>query len=189
MMNSGKCKEPVTKDYLWESFINKEDVVLKCSNLVKYFLKKMDNLCDLYGREELFSVGIMGLLKAYDTFDLDKRIKFSTYASCCIKNEILAYHRKNKKFTGVCSLDAVTEDQSDNLYNVLGILDSYESLFLQDMRRAIQDLSELERQALLFTVARETQASIAKRLRVSQSTAGRIIKRAQRNLKRIYYGQ
>lgn len=41
-------------------------------------------------------VGSKGLLKAIDTFRTDKNIKFSTYASRCIENEILIYLNSNK---------------------------------------------------------------------------------------------
>lgn len=52
-----------------------------------------------YELEELLSIGIIGLIKAVDTFDIDKNKKISTYASRCIKNEILMYFRKKDLVT------------------------------------------------------------------------------------------
>ena len=37
----------------------------------------------------LISIGTIGLIKAINTFDVDKNIKLATYASRCIENEIL----------------------------------------------------------------------------------------------------
>ncbi|HHW69565.1 MAG TPA: sigma-70 family RNA polymerase sigma factor [Tenericutes bacterium] len=46
--------------------------------------------------EEIYQSGIVGLIKAVDTFDVNKKQKFSTYACICIRNEIYMYLRKEK---------------------------------------------------------------------------------------------
>jgi RNA polymerase sporulation-specific sigma factor len=38
--------------------------------------------------EDLISIGAIGLIRAVETFSLDKNISFSTYASKCIDNQI-----------------------------------------------------------------------------------------------------
>lgn len=40
-------------------------------------------------QEDLISIGTIGLIKAVDTFDHDRKARFSTYASKCIENAIL----------------------------------------------------------------------------------------------------
>ncbi|WP_423406602.1 sigma-70 family RNA polymerase sigma factor [Faecalibacterium prausnitzii] len=40
-------------------------------------------------QDDLISIGTIGLMKAVDTFDSDRRARFSTYASRCIENAIL----------------------------------------------------------------------------------------------------
>lgn len=50
-----------------------------------------------YEINELVSVGLIGLIKSVDTFDINKNVKFITYSVTCIKNEILEFLRKNKK--------------------------------------------------------------------------------------------
>lgn len=40
-------------------------------------------------REDLISIGTIGLLKAVNTYDPAKKIKLSTYASRCIENAML----------------------------------------------------------------------------------------------------
>ena len=41
-------------------------------------------------QDDLISIGTIGLMKAVDTFDSDRRARFSTYASRCIENAILS---------------------------------------------------------------------------------------------------
>ena len=48
-------------------------------------------------REDLYSVGCIGLIKAVDTYQLKKNCKFSTYATVCIQNEIRMYLRTFSK--------------------------------------------------------------------------------------------
>ena len=40
-------------------------------------------------QDDLISIGTIGLIKAVDTFDADKNIRLSSYASRCIENVIL----------------------------------------------------------------------------------------------------
>jgi len=63
--------------------------------LVVFLAKKYDNTgTDL---EDLVSIGTIGLIKAINTYRLDKNIKLATYASRCIDNEILMHLRKIKR--------------------------------------------------------------------------------------------
>ena len=61
--------------------------------LVVYIAKKFENTG--IGMEDLISIGTIGLMKAVNTFNAEKKIKLATYASRCIENEILMYLRKN----------------------------------------------------------------------------------------------
>ncbi len=62
--------------------------------LVVYITKKYVNYPD---QDELISIGTMGLMKAIDTFDVEKGSQLATYASRCIENEILMTMRSYKK--------------------------------------------------------------------------------------------
>ena len=59
--------------------------------LVVYIAKKFDNTG--ISVEDLISIGTIGLIKAINTFNPEKNIKLSTYASRCIENEILMFLR------------------------------------------------------------------------------------------------
>ena len=63
--------------------------------LVVYIARKFENT-GVY-IEDLISVGTIGLIKAVNTFNPEKKIKLATYASRCIENEILMYLRRNSK--------------------------------------------------------------------------------------------
>ena len=57
------------------------------------------------GLEDLISIGTIGLIKAVNTFDPEKKNKLATYASRCIENEILMYLRKTSGKGQVLSID------------------------------------------------------------------------------------
>ena len=71
--------------------------------LVVYIAKKFDTASA--GVEDLISIGTIGLIKAVNTFKIEKNIKLATYASRCIENEILMHLRRTSKTKGEVSLD------------------------------------------------------------------------------------
>ena len=60
--------------------------------LVVYIARRFENTG--VGLEDLISIGTIGLIKAVSTFDREKNIKLATYASQCIRKQILMYLRK-----------------------------------------------------------------------------------------------
>ena len=70
----------------------KEQVVLNNVGMVGIVLKSL-NLNPL--DDDLLSIGLIGVIKAVNTFNQDKGVKFSTYATPVIRNEILMTFRKN----------------------------------------------------------------------------------------------
>ena len=81
----------------------KQTLIERNLRLVVYIARKFENtgVCV----EDLISIGTIGLIKAVNTFDAEKRIKLATYASRCIENEILMYLRRSCKLTLEVSLD------------------------------------------------------------------------------------
>ena len=71
--------------------------------LVVYIAQKFDNTG--VGMEDLISIGTIGLIKAINTFNPEKKIKLATYASRCIENEILMYLRRNSRTRMEVSID------------------------------------------------------------------------------------
>ena len=100
--------------------------------LVVYVAKKYET--DIYHLEDLISIGTLGLVKAIETFKLDKNIKLATYASRCIDNEILMYLRKKSKRRNEVSLDEPLKCDYDGNELLLGdILSSGENVVLDEV--------------------------------------------------------
>ncbi|MEG1427809.1 MAG: sigma factor, partial [Oscillospiraceae bacterium] len=65
----------------------REPLITHNLRLVVYIAKKFDS--PGASTEDLISIGTIGLIKAVNTFSLERNIKLATYASRCIENEIL----------------------------------------------------------------------------------------------------
>ena len=69
----------------------KDELINGNLKLVLSILKKYNNRTD--NMDDLFQVGVIGLIKAIDNFDLEKEVKFSTYAVPMILGEVRRYLR------------------------------------------------------------------------------------------------
>ena len=81
--------------------------------LVVYIAKKFEN--SNVGIEDLVSIGTIGLMKAINTFDVNKNIKLATYASRCIENEILMHLRKTTRLKNEVSIDEPLNTDGDGM--------------------------------------------------------------------------
>ena len=142
--------------------------------------------------DDLISIGTIGLIKAVNTFKIEKNIKLATYASRCIENEILMYLRRTSKTKGEVSLDEpLNVDWDGNellLSDILGTEtdEVYGHLEEEVNRRllgcAMEKLSGREREIveMRFGLAgsREmTQKEVAERMGISQSYISRLEKK------------
>ena len=66
----------------------REKLIRHNLRLVAHIVKKYYALPG--DQDDLISIGTIGLMKAVDTFDSDRRARFSTYASRCIENANLS---------------------------------------------------------------------------------------------------
>lgn len=92
-----------------------------CNNLklvYKIAYKYTSNKTHNY--DDLFSIGLVGLVKAVDRFNCEKSVEFSTFAYRCIENEILMSFRKNKDYNNAISLEeyVVDNEKSQNKINL-----------------------------------------------------------------------
>ena len=95
-------------------------------------------------------IGVCGLIKAVDTFDLDKGYNFSTYASTCINNEIIRFFRSKKNNIETDSLDD----------NILNCFDDDDNLRIQD---TLQDISvNVEQEVIDKDLYERVNASVNK---------------------------
>lgn len=110
--------------------------------LVVYIAKKFDNTG--VGVEDLISIGTIGLIKAINTFNPEKKIKLATYASRCIENEILMYLRRNNKTKLEVSIDEpLNVDWDGNELLLSDILGTEEDTIYKDLE------NEAERKLLI----------------------------------------
>lgn len=70
----------------------KEELVNGNLKLVLSILKKYNSRENL---DDLFQIGVVGLIKAVDNFDLSHEVRFSTYAVLMVDGEIKRYIRDN----------------------------------------------------------------------------------------------
>ena len=108
----------------------REKLISHNLRLVAHIVKRYTNSLEA---DDLLSVGTIGLVKAIDSFDYDKKVQLSTYAARCINNEILMLIRSNKKHKNVVSLNSLTssndEDKELELQDVIASDD--EEIFAQ----------------------------------------------------------
>lgn len=167
--------------------------------LVVYIAKKFDNTS--VGVEDLISIGTIGLIKAINTFKVDKNIKLATYASRCIENEILMYLRRNSKTKMEVSIDEpLNVDWDGNELLLSDILGTEEDVISRNIENeteknllnmAISRLNPRERKIvqLRYGIGSEdgeelTQKEVADLLGISQSYISRLEKKIMKRLKK-----
>lgn len=165
--------------------------------LVVYIAKRFENTG--INIEDLISIGTIGLIKAVNTYKVEKNIKLATYASRCIENEILMHLRKTASQRGEVSFDEpLNTDWDGNELLLSDILGTEEDVVMKpleedtDRRLLSMALKRLgERERLIITLrfglngGRElTQKEVADRLGISQSYISRLEKRIIERLKR-----
>lgn len=154
--------------------------------------------------EDLISIGTIGLIKAVNTFKLEKNIKLATYASRCIENEILMYLRRTTKLKSEVSLDEpLNVDWDGNellLSDILGTENDVVYHRLEDevnrtlLYGAMKKLEPREKELMemrfgLKSGKEMTQKEVADKLGISQSYISRlekrIISRLQKEIKKL----
>ena len=162
--------------------------------LVAHIVKKYDNT--RLENDDLISIGTVGLIKAINTYDLEKGVKLATYAARCIENEILMQLRSMKKNRDDISLqEPLGVDQEGNELSLMDILGNQSDLFekvhhkievarLLKMMKSLPQRERfvLERRFALVDGRSWPQREIAAELGISRSYVSRIEKRALRML-------
>ncbi len=111
-LSSEETKELI-KQYNNGCLDAKESLIIHNIRLVLYEVYNKFSTVK-YDKKELVSIGNIGLIKAINTYDLSKKIHFSTYAAKCIDNEIYMFLRKIKKHQIEESLDKTIYNEREN---------------------------------------------------------------------------
>ena len=109
-------------------------------SLLKYFNHTNINL------DDLFQVGVMGLIKAIDNFDLSYNLKLSTYAVPLIIGEIKRYIRDN-------SVIRVSRGIKELAYQILKFKDDYVAKYgLEPTSSQIASALEIDEYQIAFAL-------------------------------------
>ncbi|HPE94692.1 MAG TPA: RNA polymerase sporulation sigma factor SigK [Bacillota bacterium] len=167
--------------------------------LVAHIVKKYYTNCP--DRDDLISIGTIGLIKAIDTYDMDSGTRFATYAGKCLQNEILMHFRRQKKLLCETSInDPVDVDKDGNPLTYMDILSDDTDIACEiDIKikneraaKALNSvLTERERKIIVLRYGLGgsqrcdpyTQREVAKMMGISRSYVSRIEKTALKKLR------
>lgn len=167
--------------------------------LVVYIARKFENTG--INIEDLISIGTIGLIKAVNTFNPEKKIKLATYASRCIENEILMHLRRTNKIRSEISFDEpLNIDWDGNELLLSDILGTEEDIITRGieekvdrhlLRGALETLNPREKQIMemrfgLAGKKEKTQKDVADLLGISQSYISRLEKRIIKRLQKEF---
>lgn len=204
---NGKFPKPLSEAKEKEYLLKSKNGDIKARNiLVEHNLRLVAHIIKKYyavnvDQDDLVSIGTIGLIKAINTFDMDKNIKLSSYASRCIENEILMHFRNLKKSSQNVSLeDAVDIDKDGNtlkLMDLLSIDDDFadnldKKLNLQKINKYLTEtLTKRELQIINLRYGLNgskplTQREVSSIMNISRSYVSRIEKKALEKLKARY---
>ena len=168
--------------------------------LVAHIAKKYNSYNE--EQDDLISIGTIGLIKAIETYNVNKGTRLATYASKCIENEILMNIRSNKKNKVQVSLqDPIGTDKEGNEISLIDILGTDIDNILDQVELKVQisklyeqiekSLTDREKEIVMLrygltTNGYKTQREIAEKLKISRSYVSRIEKRALKKLRKEF---
>ena len=203
LLNSNSFPQPLSdeEEQLWLKALEAGDpdarniLVQHNLRLVAHIAKKFEGKYE--DRDDLISIGTIGLIKAVQTFNESKGIKLSTYASRCIENEILMFFRANRKNKGEVSLyDSIGTDREGNSVSLIDVLGTDGDIVVNEVENRLEfnrlldqidQLSQRERQVVswrfgLVDGKRRTQKEVAQDLGISRSYVSQIEKKAVKKI-------
>lgn len=165
--------------------------------LVAHIVKKYNGSGEA---EDLISAGSIGLIKAINTYSLDKKTQLSTYSARCIENEILMLLRANKKHTQTMSInetlgsdkdgnEIVLEDIIPNVEND-SIEEAENRIINKQLYKVLNDTLTPREYAIICMryglngTEPLTQREIASKLNISRSYISRIETKALQELRK-----
>lgn len=154
-------------------------------------------------KDDLFSFGVIGLIKSIDRFDMSKNVEFATYATKWINGEIMCFIRKEVKIPNVMSTETSIFSSKDGddikitdmLHDDFDFVSDYEK---KDIYRIINNIvdslppRDREITELYFGFYDnnpKNQREIANIIGISQAQVSRIIIRMVKQIELELYKQ
>lgn len=171
--------------------------------LIRHNLRLVAHVAKKYyaataAQDDLVSIGTIGLIKAVDSFDPARRVRFASYASQCIENELRMYLRHARREGTPLSLQEPLESHANDS-GTLTLADVLpdDAVMEEDcerrdlgvrLRTLVRELPARDARILnlrygLDGNAELTQQAVAQRLGISRSYVSRIEKRALETLR------
>jgi RNA polymerase sporulation-specific sigma factor len=207
LSNTGSFPPPLNSEEEHECLVKamagdraaKDRLVEHNLRLVVHVVKKYYANCS--DQDDLISVGTIGLIKAINTFNVDKGARLATYAARCIDNEILMFFRNLKKSAQDVPLSEPID--VDNEGNPLTLLDvictddtvldeidyniKFEHIYkFVDAMPPGRDKEILVMRYGLYGNNYHTQRQVSKRLGISRSYVSRIEKKILMQMQKVF---
>ncbi|MBE7048536.1 MAG: sigma-70 family RNA polymerase sigma factor [Ruminococcaceae bacterium] len=208
--NSGSFPKPLSAkeetEYLARFWSGDEDAKNK---LIEHNLRLVAHIAKKYTQvpgaenEDMISIGTVGLIKAVNSFDGNKKTRLATYAARCIENEILMFMRSSKKLQQEISLnECLGHDSDGNEITFMDILTDEDddvaekadlNMDIKKLQGCIDHaLTAREKQIILLRYGLKgkavTQRKIANKFNISRSYVSRLEKKALEKLAREFDG-
>ena len=176
--------------------------------LIEHNLRLVAHIAKKYSANEkdmddIISTGTIGLIKAVDSFNLDKNIKLATYASRCIENEILMMFRSEKKLgREVFIQESIGTDNSGNEISLIDVIEAVDMDVMskielkEDIKKLYviidECLNKREKEIIchrygLYNYKEMTQREISLKYNISRSYVSRIEKHALEKMRKRFY--
>lgn len=179
---------------LWYEARNEEartELIKANLRLVAYIVQRFPDT----EKEELFSIGVIGLIKAVDNFNPYMSIKFTTFAARCITNE-LRMGLRNRVGREVIYLDECIASEEDGgelcWKDIVGSNDiEMEKFFMKEelkwIKKKMEEVLTYREKKILELAFFEgmTHKEIGDILDLSQSYVTRLIQRSLLKLRRL----
>ena len=167
--------------------------------LIEHNLRLVAHIAKKYVRmgrdaDDVISIGTIGLIKAVSTYNAERGVALSSYASRCIENEILMSIRLERKQVSEVSIaEPIGQDSDGNNISIAEILGTDPDLIFDTVRQRLDaerilcamQKSLTQREAMvvrmrfgLFGTQRMSQKEISNILGISRSYVSRIEKKA-----------
>lgn len=176
----------------------KDKLVTHNMRLVAHMVKKYSGSAET---DDLISVGSIGLMKAVNTYDMEKGTGFATYTARCIENEILMLLRQSKKYKGEVSLsESIGQDKEGNELTLIDLLSGDPEEVFERVDKSIErarllkflkeNLTKREYTVLVLRYGLKgerayAQREVARFLKISRSYISRIENKAIDKLKGV----
>lgn len=175
----------------------KNELIEHNLRLVAHIIKKYYS--SSVQQDDLISIGTIGLIKAINTFDLDKGTRLATYAARCIENEILMQFRAQKKTAQDISVnEPIDTDSEGNPLTLMDIIstedeiveDIYKITMLKKLSTEVGRIKDPREKSIIMMrygldgMRPMTQLEVSKKLNISRSYVSRIEKKALKELRK-----